>query len=620
MLNNSDQNNTAQNVLFRLFLALPIALVIFGLVITVSLLIFEVAYADRVYPGVYVRDIDLSGMTLEETHEVLADALRYTDQGEIQFTYQDQVWTFKPADLGYSVDPSVSAEQAFAVGRESWLPADLIQKARAWFTGVQISPAAQYDERAALSILQSIAEGIDQPVIEASLGLENTDVVVISGQVGREVDVPATLALIPPYLLQLEDAVIPLMVEETPPVIMDVGSQAELARKILSKPLVLSAPAAGDNEGQSWTIAPEDLASMLTISRAEDDQGTNPAYQIGVNEGLFNVYLSSLAPGLYVNPVNSRFIFNDDTRQLEVLEPAVIGRDLDVVASIDHINEALLGGAHEIVLNFTILTPAVTDDATGEELGITELVREYTSYFHGSGPSRVQNIRAASARFHGLLIAPWETFSMAQALGNISLDSGYAEAPIIYGGQTIQGIGGGVCQVSTALFRTAFFAGFPIVERHAHSYRVSYYELLSNGVRDPNLAGLDATVYVPIVDLKFINDTDHWILMETYMGNVSLTWKFYSTSDGRTVSWQTTGPTNVVEAPEPLYRENPDLPQGTIKQVDYAADGADVSVTRTVYRNDLVHFSDAFYTHFQPWQAIFEYGPGTEGIPEQNTD
>ena len=108
--------------------------------------------------------------------------------------------------------------------------------------------------------------------------------------------------------------------------------------------------------------------------------------------------------------------------------------------------------------------------------------------------------------------------------------------------------------------------------------------------------------------------------METYMGSVSLTWKFYSTSDGRTVSWQTTGPTNVVAAPEPLYRENPDLPQGTIEQVDYAADGADISVTRTVYRNDLVHFSDAFYTHFQPWQAIFEYGPGTEGIPEQNTD
>ena len=209
---------------------------------------------------------------------------------------------------------------------------------------------------------------------------------------------------------------------------------------------------------------------------------------------------------------------------------------------------------------------------------------------------------------------------MADALGNISLDNGYAEAPIIFGGQTIQGIGGGVCQVSTTLFRAAFFAGFPIDERHAHAYRVGYYEQRSNGTRDPNLAGLDATVYVPIVDMKFTNDTDHWLLMETYMGNYSLTWKFYSTSDGRTVEWHSTGVQNIVKAPKDLYRENPDLSKGTIKQVDYSADGADVTVSRTVYINDQVHFSDSFFTRFQPWQAIFEYGPGTEGIPGSDSD
>ena len=104
------------------------------------------------------------------------------------------------------------------------------------------------------------------------------------------------------------------------------------------------------------------------------------------------------------------------------------------------------------------------------------------------------------------------------------------------------------------------------------------------------------------------------------MGNYSLTWKFYSTNDGRTVNWQTTGPTNIVKAPEPLYRENPELAKDVIKKVDYAADGADVNVTRTVYINDQVYFSDAFYTHFRPWQEIFEYGPGTEDIPKPGTD
>jgi vancomycin resistance protein YoaR len=268
-----------------------------------------------------------------------------------------------------------------------------------------------------------------------------------------------------------------------------------------------------------------------------------------------------------------------------------------------------------------MLEPAVMDDATGEELGITELVHQETSYFYGSDPARVQNIETAAAQFHGLLVPPGVTFSMADALGNISLENGYAEALIIYGGQTIQGVGGGVCQVSTTLFRAAFFAGFPIPERHAHAYRVSYYELRRDGSRDPNLAGLDATVFVPIVDLKFTNDTEHWLLMETYMGQYqSLTWKFYSTKDGRTVDWQTTGATNIVPAPDPLYRENPELEKGELKKVDYAADGAKIRVTRTVYKGEQVHFSDSFYTKFQPWQEIWEYGPGTEGIPEQDAE
>ena len=65
----------------------------------------------------------------------------------------------------------------------------------------------------------------------------------------------------------------------------------------------------------------------------------------------------------------------------------------------------------------------------------------------------------------------------------------------------------------------------------------------------------------------------------------TLTWKFYSTSDGRSVDWDTSGLQNIVEPPEPLYEENPDLPEGKIKQVDWAVDGADVTVTRTVTRD-----------------------------------
>jgi vancomycin resistance protein YoaR len=258
--------------------------------------------------------------------------------------------------------------------------------------------------------------------------------------------------------------------------------------------------------------------------------------------------------------------------------------------------------------------PAVTDNSTAEQLGITGLVSSETSYFYGSSAERIQNIQAAAARFHGVLVAPGETFSMGDALGDVSLDNGFAEALIIYGGRTIKGVGGGVCQVSTTLFRTVFFGGYPVVERYSHAYRVSYYEQSSSGAVDSNLAGLDATVYFPLVDFKFTNDTPYWLLMETYVSAEArtLTWKMYSTSDGRSVTWETTGPQDVVPAPEPRFEESDELKAGQIRQVDWAANGADVAVTRTVWKNGAVYFSDEFKTHYEPWRAVCEVAPGTE--------
>lgn len=291
---------------------------------------------------------------------------------------------------------------------------------------------------------------------------------------------------------------------------------------------------------------------------------------------------------------------------------------MDVNASISTINDALFRGEHTVSLVINEAQPKIPGAATGQELGITELIASETSYFYGSSQERIQNIKAAAERFHGVMIAPGEIFSMGAAMGDVSLENGFAEALIIFGGRTIKGVGGGVCQVSTTLFRTVFNAGFPVVERYSHAYRVSYYEMTASGAVDPDLAGLDATVYFPLVDFKFKNDSPYWILMETYVNESgrSLTWKMYSTSTGRTVSWNTTGPVNIVPAPPPLLEENPELKKNEMKQVDYAANGADVTVTRTVSQDGAVLFQDQFVTHYEPWQAICQFGPDSRN-PEK---
>jgi vancomycin resistance protein YoaR len=589
--------------------ALVIGLALFTLLAALLPAFYGMAYAERIFPGVSVSGVDLSGLTQTEAAALLAQHLDYPQRGQIVFQEGQNIWTATPAQVGLFLDAPTTASAAYSHGRSGGYFAQASARWQAWSRGINLSPLFIFDQRVAQSYLQGIATQVDLPIIEASLGVSGIDVVVRSGQVGRTLDVPAALQTLDTQLKTLSDGIVPLVVQETPPVILDVTEQAELARQILSAPLVLRIPSPAAGDPGPWSFEPVTLASMLAIERVQTDQGER--YQVGLSSVALRSLLEQIAPSLVVYPQNARFIFNDDTRQLDLLESAVIGRSLDVESSLVLINQQIAAGQHTIDLDMEYTNPPATDDITAEALGITELVHAETSYFRGSAAERIQNITLASAQFHGILVAPGESFSMAALLGDISLDSGYAEALIIFGDRTIRGVGGGVCQVSTTLFRAAFFAGFQIDVRYAHAYRVGYYEQVYGGT-DPDLAGLDATVYAPVVDFRFTNDTPYWLLMETYVSGATLTWKFYSTSDGRSVNWDTSGLQNVEEPPEPLYEENPDLPEGTIKQVDWAVDGADVTITRTVTRDGAVLHSDTFRTHYLPWQAVYQYGPGTE--------
>ncbi|MCL4823857.1 MAG: VanW family protein, partial [Anaerolineales bacterium] len=341
--------------------------------------------------------------------------------------------------------------------------------------------------------------------------------------------------------------------------------------------------------------------------------GGQAQVQVGLESGALANLLAPLAAQVDRQAKDAKFYFDDNTRQLVLIENSAVGRATDVPDTVAAINDALMRGEHAAALVVKEEQPAVADTATAESLGIRELVSAQTTYFRGSNAERMQNIQIAAERYHGIFVAPGATFSMGEILGDVSLDNGFTEAWIIYGGRTIKGVGGGVCQVSTTLFRAVFFAGLPVVERYSHAYRVSYYEQTASA-RDPMLAGMDATVYFPLVDFKFVNDTPYWLLMETYFNPSaqSLTWKFYSTSDGRTVTYTASGPRNVTPAPPPLLEENPELKKNEIKQVDWAAEGADATIVRTVTKNGAVYFTDTFATHYEPWQAVCQYGPDTE--------
>ena len=593
-------------------LSILLGLLLFTASLVFFIFAYQIWYAGRIFPGVKVAGVDVSGMTTQEAASRISASVAYPLQGKIALRDGDKTWVATPAQLGLYLDAQSSARNAFEIGRTGWFIERLRSQFYTWYSGSELPPSFLLDERMTYTYLAGISQEIDIPTIEASLELKGTDVVVYSGQVGRTLDIPRSMILVSLQVQTMRDGLVDLFVNESAPMIFDASQQAELARAILSQPLILSLPENETGVAGPWTINQDTLSSMLAFERVQTPQGMQ--YQVTLNSAPLRQFLTEAAPPLVRQPQGPRFIFNDQTRQLEVIQNTITGRELDVEASIQAIQEKLAAGNHTVTLAIKYQDPPVTDQSTAESLGITELVHEETSYFYGSSTSRVQNITTAASKFHGVLIAPGETFSMANVIGDITLDNGYAEALIIVGGQTIKGVGGGVCQVSTTLFRTAFFAGFPIVERHAHAYRVYYYEKVAGNRINSQLAGLDATVFVPLVDFKFTNDTPYWLLMETYVNpsSSSITWKFYSTSDGRTVEWESTGPVNIVPPPAPLYRENPDLSSGAIKQVDWAAEGADVSVNRIVYRDNQVYLQDTIQTHYQAWGDVFEYGPGTE--------
>jgi vancomycin resistance protein YoaR len=555
-----------------------------------------------------VAGVDVSGLSPSDAAVKLSQTLSYPISGKILFRDGEKAWVASPAELGMVFDPSSSAATAYSLGRSGGVFDSLSGQIRAGGFGIQVAPVVIFDQRVAFQYLSQISTQINQPVVEAGLSLEGTNVVAQPGQVGRELKVDATLIYLGAQLQTFSDGEVPLVIQELQPQILDVAAQADMARQILSQPLTISIPNATANDPGPYVYNVQILANLLGVQRAQN------GIQVVLNTTGLRDLLAPVKQQVDRQASDAKFIFNDETRQLDLMQDSKVGRAMEMDASIKAINDALLRGEHSVSLTIAETQPQIPGNSTGQQLGITELLWAETSYFYGSSNERIQNIKAAAERFHGVLVAPGEIFSMGETMGDVSLESGFAEALIIYGGRTIKGVGGGVCQVSTTLFRGVFHAGFPIVERYQHAYRVSYYEMIASGAVDPNLAGLDATVYFPLVDFKFKNDSPYWILMETYVNENgrSLTWKFYSTKDGRTVDIANTGPTNIVSAPSPLYEENPELKKNQMKQVDYAANGADVTVTRTVWKDGAIYFQDQITTHYQPWQAICQYGPDSK--------
>jgi len=284
---------------------------------------------------------------------------------------------------------------------------------------------------------------------------------------------------------------------------------------------------------------------------------------------------------------------------IEVIEKEKMGLYLDEDDLAQKIISFFNAPQDKIEISFLRKLPPV-NSSNYKNFKFTDLLGKGESYFYGSPPNRVNNIKVGAEKLNGLVIEKDAVFSLGEALGDISREAGYVEGLVIKNNKTVSELGGGLCQVATTIFRAAINSGLEVIERHPHGYRVPYYE--------PPV-GMDAAIYYPSIDVKFKNDTLEPILIQTKIEGYYLAFYFYGENDGRRVYISSPQVYNLVPPPsEPLYIDDPTLPKGTEIVVDSAHWGSDASFEYKVYKEGKLIFEKVFKSHYVPWPANIRRG------------
>jgi vancomycin resistance protein YoaR len=567
-------------------LKIPMAIAI---LITIAVLTDLIINRDFIYPNVSVAGNDLTRTTLGDASRILESKLSKVN--EVKVTGSEETYTLKTQDIKLEYDVNASTQRAFNLTRSGNILYDLNKKIELLRSPVNMGLIVNYDEAELDKFVSIIAGQEGTEAVYPSIKTSGGKVTVEKGKTGKEVDIELLKALVGKSLAygNTEEIKIPLSTID-PTLSDEEAEKAKLRGETISaKNLTLV------YESENFVFSGEKMISFI------DPKGNYKSEEL-------NKEIEKVANKVNREAQNPKFSFDGGrvTEFLPAKEGVEVNREEMYKVFFDSLKKLELENEPKLTVNIPVKTtpPLVTTDKVNN-LGIKEMIGRGTSTYFGSIPGRVHNVALATSRINGSLIAPGETFSFNETLGDVSKFTGYKEAYIISQGKTILGDGGGVCQVSTTLFRSLLNAGLPITERAAHAYRVGYYEQSSS-------PGLDATVYGPSPDLKFKNDTGNHILIQAFADtkNYSLVFELYGTKDGRTATMTKPVLSNVTPPPEDVYQDDPSLPAGTIKQIEHKAWGARATFSYTVEKDGETIFQKTFTSNYRPWQAVYLRGTG----------
>ena len=578
----NDENNHKLNFNFLLLLFIfPFLLLIFS---EVSL---RALYKNKISPNVYLYRQDISGLSKKDFISFINSRKSVVDV--ITVYIGNDTYKIDADTIDFHIDPEEYWNFAYAINKD-YFKKPLSLSMLSLNKKTDLLPIIDIDADALNSEIEKISIVFTTPPLFERVALVDGQIKIVSGKNGSGLDAERLRQdIVASLYSQKPEVRVKVFPIETGLPEDEKASLIQRAEKLVGKNIVITL------EKDEYIVPDTELVGLLNNGVVKNDTS-------------FDLLTKQVSGVFEKDPKDSVFIFEGG--RVSEFVPSEEGVQVDM----NDFNKALITSLEELIdgeassktigLNYTTMPPKIS---TGDinNLGINERVGSGYSTFKGSIPSRIHNIRLAASKFNGVLISPGETLSFNKTLGDVSKVTGYQPAYIIKDGQTILGDGGGVCQVSTTLFRAALDAGLPITERRSHSYRVGYYE---QGFPP----GLDATVFDPSTDLKIKNDTEHYLLIQTMFNEKEnkLTFDLYGSGDGRIVTLSDPVITSSSPPPEDLYIDDPTLKAGVVKQIDYKAWGAKAHFNYKVEKNGSVLFEKIFYSNYQPWQAKFLRGTG----------
>ncbi len=578
------------------------------LTMVVGLLGFRAVYGDRIYPAVQVADVSLGGLDQGEARAALDARATTLEEGTIAFTYGGQVFTPTLAELGATVDVDAALDGAYALGREDDPRTRLRATGNLLREDQTLPLPIRLDDATLDAWFTSVDAQLGIRPHDAYLQVKGTDVSIVPEEEGVVVDRAAARARVLAALGSLVPIAEELPVTFIVPAVRtgDLAPARSVATAALAKPVKVSF---GD---QSWDLEPAELAPFIVQGVVPEKTGAD-AVTVGLDQEKLAAWLSERYAGqVYEDPVDATVAW-DGTGGVVALTDSSVGYELKPKAFAAAVAESVLGDHRTVKIPVNEINPQVDSDNLGA-LGITTEIARGDSNYIGSSPQRATNIDVGATLLNGTLVPPHGEFSFNGAIGAITEDKGYVEAAVLVGERVGRDIGGGICQISTTIFRAALQGGLPITEWTPHTSRLENYE------RDGWGPGYDASILQwgddPSTwsDFRFENPSDSWMLIESWADGAYAIVKIYGADLGYEVKFSETGQGAPIPPAADLEIVNPNLEPGTVQHTEAPTPGLEVWFTREVYdRNGEELYTRKFYTHFPAHGNVYYVSPDMEG-------